>query len=147
MRYLTYEQIIRLDQRTVERHGGKFASPHNFLREDSLHYLLEAVKAEMFGEPLYPTIADKAAIYMHGIISNHIFQDGNKRTGIGAALVFLQLNGFTLKFSEPNEPLADKPSFPSFAKQSLYNFTLSVAAGRHDLPAVRTWFAEHVEAA
>ncbi|MBK8347853.1 MAG: Fic family protein [Saprospiraceae bacterium] len=41
----------------------------------------------MFGE-LYPTLSEKAGLYMYNIISNHIFQDGNKRTGLEAGIVF-----------------------------------------------------------
>jgi death on curing protein len=36
--------------------------PNNFLHEENLDYLIEAVEAEMFGEPLYPSISDKTAI-------------------------------------------------------------------------------------
>ena len=36
-------------------------------------------------------------IYMFNIISNHVFQDGNKRTGLESALVFLKLNEYNIK--------------------------------------------------
>ena len=35
-----------------------------------------------------------AAAYAYGIIKNHPFNDGNKRTGFIAAALFLQMNGF-----------------------------------------------------
>jgi death on curing protein len=54
-----------LNQATVKEHGGNFVPPYNFLYEENLDYLLEAVMAEMFGVPLYPTITDKAALYCH----------------------------------------------------------------------------------
>jgi death on curing protein len=41
-----------------------------------------------------------AAAYCAGIIKNHPFIDGNKRTGLLAAFVFLGLNGITLEFDE-----------------------------------------------
>ncbi|WP_037328755.1 hypothetical protein [Runella zeae] len=53
MIYLTKQQIIRLNIATIEAHGGNFMPPNNFLHEENLDYLLEAVQAEMFGEPLY----------------------------------------------------------------------------------------------
>lgn len=34
-----------------------------------------------------------AAIYAHGIVKNHPFVDGNKRTGLLTAAVFLETNG------------------------------------------------------
>jgi len=68
MRYLTKKQVISLNKSTVNEHGGNFNPPNNFLHEDNLDYLLEAVQAEMFGEPLYPSISDKAAVYCYNII-------------------------------------------------------------------------------
>jgi len=65
--------------------------------QDNLDYLLDAIQAKMFGNEMYPTISDKAGLYMFNIISNHIFQDGNKRTGLESALSFLELNGHKLK--------------------------------------------------
>ena len=47
--------------------------PYNFLHEENLDYLLEAVQAEMFGEPLYPTVSGKAAVYCFNIIPAVIF--------------------------------------------------------------------------
>ena len=84
MRYLTKQRVVQLNEATVDAHGGNFMPPNNFLHEENLDYLLDAVQAEMFGEPLYPNISDKAAIYCYNIICNHIFSDGNKRTGLAS---------------------------------------------------------------
>ena len=51
--YLEKEEIVFINQRTVAEHGGNFIPPHNFLHEENLDYLIEAVQAEMFGAPLY----------------------------------------------------------------------------------------------
>jgi death on curing protein len=93
MTYLDKADIVFINQQTVSVHGGLFMPPYNFLHEENLDYLLEAVQAEMFGEPLYPSISDKAAVYCYNIICNHIFSDGNKRTGLEAGLAFLKLFG------------------------------------------------------
>lgn len=61
----------------------------------------------MFGEPLYHKIADKAAVYCYNVICNHIFSDGNKRTGLEADLAFLKLNGNRLNKNLPNKQLFD----------------------------------------
>lgn len=42
---------------------------------------------------VYPPIKAKAARLGYGIIQNHPFFDGNKKTGTHAMLVFLALNG------------------------------------------------------
>jgi death-on-curing protein len=41
-----------------------------------------------------------AAAYLFHIAKNHPFYDGNKRTGVVAAIVFLELNGLELKANE-----------------------------------------------
>ena len=51
-------------------------------------------------------LADLAAAYAHGIIKNHPFNDGNKRTAFAVAVVFLDLNGLELTMSEPEATLA-----------------------------------------
>ncbi len=47
MRYLTKQQVVRLNKATVEAHGGNVMPPANFLHEENLDYLIEAVQAEM----------------------------------------------------------------------------------------------------
>lgn len=130
MKYLSKQQIVKLNQATSQAHGGNFMPPHNFLHEENLDYLIEAVQAEMFGEPLYPTISDKAAVYCFNIICNHIFTDGNKRTGLAAALIFLNLNGFDLG-KEINDII-------------LTAFILKLASGESNLEECKAWFAENI---
>ena len=52
IQYLIKQRVIRLNKATIDDHGGNFMPPDNFLHEENLDYLLEAVQAEMFGEPL-----------------------------------------------------------------------------------------------
>jgi len=41
-----------------------------------------------------------AAAYCHGIVKNHPFVDGNKRTGFAVTVLFLELNGHVFRASE-----------------------------------------------
>ena len=129
LNYLEKEDIIYINKRTVSEHGGNFMPPNNFLHEENLDYLLDAVNAEMFGEPLYPKITDKAALYCYNVICNHIFSDGNKRTGLESALAFLKLNDYRL-----NENLKH---------EVLLNFILKIASGQSNLEECKTWFGEN----
>jgi death on curing protein len=43
---------------------------------------------------------EMAALYTAGIVRNHPFVDGNKRTGFVAGVLFLELNGFIFIASE-----------------------------------------------
>lgn len=46
------------------------------------------------GADVYPDIFTKAAALARGLICGHVFVDGNKRTGLLAAAMFLELNGW-----------------------------------------------------
>jgi len=48
-----------------------------------------------------PDLCELAAAYTLGIVKNHPFVDGNKRTGFLAGAAFLELNGIKLIASEP----------------------------------------------
>jgi death on curing protein len=129
MEYLNKTDVILINQATLEEHGGNFMPPSNFLHESNLDYLLEAVQSEMFGVPIYPEMADKAAVYMFNIVCNHVFTDGNKRTGLAAAIIFLNINGYDIVME--NHILED--------------FTVKIASGKSDLEECRAWFKENIQ--
>lgn len=130
MEFLEKADIIFINQNTVEAHGGNFMPPNNLLKEQPLDYVIEVVEAEMFGEPLYPEIYDKAAVYLFNIISNHIFTDGNKRTGLEASIAFLKLNDYRLR--------------KDLGKDNLLAFVLKVASGESSLDECREWFKDNI---
>ena len=74
----------------VEETGGLHGVRH--------HDVIQSVELlplqDVFGKELYPEIFLKAAVYARTILMNHPFVDGNKRTGMTAAMVFLEDNGF-----------------------------------------------------
>jgi death-on-curing protein len=47
-----------------------------------------------------PSLQRLAAAYAFGIVKNHPFMDGNKRTGLIIAFVFLERNGIEITASE-----------------------------------------------
>lgn len=128
MNYLQKEDIIKINHLTIEDVGGNFVPPNNFLHEENLDYLIEIVQSEMFGEPLYPLIHHKAGVYLFNIICNHIFQDGNKRTGLESALLFLQLNNYDLVVDD----------------DTLTNFIISIASATLSLEEVQDWLEKHI---
>ncbi len=125
MRILTKEEIIFLNKNNISKYGGNFVPPNNLLHENPLDYLVEIVDANLFGEPIYKEIYQKAGVYLFNIISNHVFTDGNKRTGLDACLLFLDYNGYQLRETVSNKILTD--------------FILSVASGNHSLETVQEW--------
>ena len=89
IRYLTIAEILEV----AEGHVGDY----QLLNEDRLHYVVEAVRGTFGDTELYPTLFQKAAVYAHHIITGHIFLDGNKRTGLNCAILFLEFNGCSLR--------------------------------------------------
>lgn len=148
MKYLTKRIIIRINQKTIDKHGGNYVPPSNFLHEEALDYLIEAVASEMFGTPLYPDLEDKAALYFFNIIANHVFQDGNKRTGLEAALLFLALNGFELKneFRNPEQTANIEGMEALSVHKILENFVLDTASGKFELDYCKSWFKRNIQA-
>jgi len=47
-----------------------------------------------------PSVFDLAASYGFGLVRNHPFVDGNKRTGFTVAVTFLELNGYRFEATE-----------------------------------------------
>jgi death-on-curing protein len=62
--------------------------------------LEELPRQAAFGKELYPTVYLKAALYIRNIITAHPFIDGNKRTAMTTADVFLTLNGYRINVRE-----------------------------------------------
>ena len=85
--------VLAIHEDQLKRHGGMPG-----VREEGL---LESALAQPFasfdGNDLYPTVPEKAARYGFGIIKNHPFADGNKRTGTALIIAFLRGNGFAFK--------------------------------------------------
>ncbi len=96
IKYLTLQQVLRLHDAAIEKFGGlKGVRDPNLLLSS-----IESPMAAMFGNDLYPTIYDKAAVYLFNIARNHPFNDGNKRTGCGAAYLFLRINKKRILFDD-----------------------------------------------
>lgn len=64
--------------------------------------LLESALARAENKFAYeaPTLFEMAAAYAYGIVKNHPFVDGNKRTGFMAAVMFLERNGCRFRAGE-----------------------------------------------
>ena len=76
-----------------------------------------------------PSIPDMAASLAAGIILNHPFNDGNKRTGFLAAATFIESNGYKFIASE----------------QSVLEKTLALAALEIDEQSYATWLSDNVQ--
>jgi death-on-curing protein len=77
--------------------GIFFKGNHNLVNPGSLEHVLEEIQGSFFGHEPYPTLVEKAAAICWRIIVNHVFHDGNKRTGMEACRLFLELNGYAMR--------------------------------------------------
>lgn len=96
MRYLTIDEVLVLHAYQIEKFGG---SP-NVLDIRLLESALARPQTILSGKNMFPDTYEKAAVLATGIINNHPFVDGNKRTGIHAMLVFLELNDIKISFDD-----------------------------------------------
>jgi death-on-curing protein len=128
IQHLQKRDILKINRRMIDIVGGTFMPSDNLLKPSALDYLIEIVSTDMFGKPLYPELWDKAGVYCFNIIANHIFHDGHKRTGLESALLFLELNGFTLNASDDD----------------LIAFATDVASGKFTLADTQQWFKAHL---
>lgn len=95
---LSPAEIIDMNRQAIELFGGlPFIEPSNFHNENSLLYILSAIHESYFGHELYPSIIEKAAGIGWTIMVEHVFGDANKRTGMLACQVFLEVNGLDLQ--------------------------------------------------
>jgi death on curing protein len=90
--FLTVDEVIDLHDQQLARYGGGTG-----LRDRAaLESAVATPQASFGGTFLHEDLFHMAAAYAFHIAENQPFVDGNKRTGLLAALVFLDLNGITV---------------------------------------------------
>jgi death-on-curing family protein len=101
-RLLTAEQLMRIHFALVEDFAGTSdpIEPAGVRSDDLLGSAVHRPSTVIDGIEKYPTVEMAAAALLHGIVHNHPFHNGNKRTGLVAMLVFLDENGLTLTCEE-----------------------------------------------
>lgn len=123
MNYLTAEDILLIHSMLIDEYGGAHG-----VRENQLLLSTEQLPQQAaFGQELYPSPFLKAAVYARNIITSHPFFDGNKRTGITCAAVFLENNGF--------EAIAKNGEFETYAVQ--------IAKEKPALEDIAEWLKAH----
>lgn len=122
IRYLLPEQVLFIHSRLIQSTGGA----HGIRDLSMLLSALGRPQATFDGNDLYDDLFSKAASLLDSLIRNHPFVDGNKRTAITAAALFMKLNGFSLVVS--NEEMA--------------RFTLECAQSKVTLDEMSAWLRQ-----
>jgi death-on-curing protein len=122
---LTADIVKAIHAQQITRHGGA-----DGVRDEGL---LESACAGPRQKHAHgdPSLSEMAAAYAFGIARTHPFIDGNKRTALMAAYVFLRLNGLILDASEV---------------EAVVTFR-NLAAGELDESQLATWLEVNVKAA
>jgi len=87
--FLTRDDVLELHEEMIKTIGGA----HGVKDANLLDSALAQPQMTFGGEDFYPTLAEKAAALAFSLIQNHPFNDGNKRTGHAAMVLFLDVNG------------------------------------------------------
>jgi death on curing protein len=117
--WLQRETIDAIHAELLARFGGLAGIRDAGLLDSALH---RPENLHAYGKP---SLFDLAAEYTVGIVKNHPFLDGNKRTGFMAAYTFLGINGYQLTAPE---------------EEAVY-FTRSLAAGEMEAAAYALWLS------
>ena len=121
--FLTLDEVLSLHAEQIRLFGGSSGIRDLGLLQSAMG----SVEATFGGAFLHETIFAMAAAYLYGILRNHPFVDGNKRTAVGAALTFLEMNGVEVD--------ADEDAF--------YDLVIGVAEGRVSKASVTVFLEEH----
>lgn len=124
--FLGVEHVLAIHRRMIREFGG---SPR--VRDYGLLESAVRMPAAQFGGAfLHQGVPAMAAAYLFHLCQNHPFVDGNKRTALAAAEVFLMLNALRL----------------AAGNRELERLTLGVAAGRISKDEAVAFFREHAVA-
>lgn len=109
--------VLLLHEQSLAEHGGTSGIRDEGLLDSALG---KPMNLFAYGTP---AIFDLAASYVYGLVKNHPFLDGNKRTGFVTGVLFLALNGYRFEATEPDAAIR----------------TLALAAGEMTVKAFATW--------
>lgn len=123
MKYLTKEQILLIHSLVIDETGGM----HGVRDLGAIIGLEDTPKQKVFGKELYPTPFLKAAVYARNIIMYHPFLDGNKRTGMTSASVFLEDTGYVFIGREGD----------------IEKFAVKIIHEKLDYGDIADWFTKH----
>jgi death on curing protein len=123
--FLEVEDVLDVHFDQIQRYGGDPSIRDYGLLESAVNM----PRASFGGQFMHEFPHEMAAAYMFHLVANHPFVDGNKRTGLGAALLFLDWHGLQLASS----------------KQETGDLVLDVATGKADKAACVAFFKRFVK--
>lgn len=108
----------------IDESGGS----KGFHNENLVRSALARPNQTAFGEEIHGDLFMKAAALIDSIANNHGFRDGNKRTAMAAAVLFLHLNNIEVQFTN----------------QEYEDIMLHVVNDKPSVKEIRDWLIQHV---
>ena len=93
--WIEVREVLELHSCLLALDGGATGLRDNGLLQSAL-----ARPRQIYAYADNPGLIDMAAAYTTGILLNHPFFDGNKRTGFVVGILFLELNGYYFTATE-----------------------------------------------
>ena len=122
--WIETREVLAIHDRLLALHGGAAGLRDRGLLESAL-----ARPRQHYAYGASPDVVGMAALYAAGVVRNHPFVDGNKRTGFVVGVLFLELNGFDFKSDEPDATQA----------------VMSLAAGLLDEAGYTAWLRQNIK--
>jgi death on curing protein len=101
VQFLTLDDILESHQNQIDIYGGS----HGIRDLGLLESAIAQPETSFGGQYLHADVFEMAAAYLYHLVMDHPFVDGNKRVGLEAALIFLEINDTNLNASD--EKLVD----------------------------------------
>lgn len=121
--FLTIGQVLFIHDQMVKRFGGS----HGIRDIGLIESAVARPQSSFGGKYLYKSIFDKAAALLQSLLKNHPFIDGNKRTALTSAGMFLKKNGYGLVNQHKEE----------------VEFAIRVDNGNLTVEQISKWLKEH----
>lgn len=121
--FLTISQVLFIHDQMVRRFGGS----HGIRNLGLIESAVARPQATFGGKYLYKSIFDKTAALLQSLLKNHAFVDGNKRTALTSAGVFLKKNNYKLTNNHKEE----------------VEFAIKVDNGNLSVEKISEWLKEH----
>jgi len=127
---MTAEQLKTVNHRMIRATGGLYlASEQNVVYSPSLDSLVSFVQTRIALRP-QPSVWEIAAFYVDRLTRDQVFHDGNKRTALEAARLFLEGAGYRLSLAPANESV---------------EFVTNVARGVQNRDTIADWLRAHAK--
>jgi death-on-curing protein len=126
IRWISPEQIKIVHDDLIQTFGGA----QGIADVSHLDSIVDRIKnSNFYGYDPLDTTIHKAAFIMHNLLRYHQFVDGQKRTGLSSAFIFLGLNGYTMWSRNVLKEV---------------HYCIETTQGEHDISDITEWLSNRI---